>query len=77
MLASLGCVGAESGRATPWQTIINVATSLAPGYSNLLINQNPLPAILHEARSDPTFSRVYIRFAIANCKSENQTLAVS
>ena len=51
-------LGAESGRATPWQTIINVATSLAPGYSNWLINQNPLPAILHEARSDPTFSRV-------------------
>lgn len=49
-------LGAESGRATPWQTIINVATSLAPGYSNWLINQNPLPAILHEARSDPTFS---------------------
>jgi len=49
-------LGAESGRATPWQAIINVATSLAPGYSNWLINQNPLPAILHEARSDPTFS---------------------
>ena len=67
-------LGAKSGRATPWQTIINVATSLAPEYSIWLINQNPFLAILQEARSDLTFQGFYIRFAIANYKSENQTL---
>ena len=67
-------LGAESGRATPWQTIINVATSWAPEYSIWLINQNPFLAILHEARSDLTFQGFYIQFAISNCRSEKQTL---
>ena len=67
-------LGAKSGRATPWQTIINVATSLAPEYSNWLINQNPFLAILRETQSDPTFQGFYIQFAIFNCRSEKQTL---
>ena len=67
-------LGAESGRATPWQTIINAATSWAPEYSIWLINQNPFLAILHETRSDLTFQGFYIQFAISDCRSEKQTL---
>ena len=65
---------AESGRATPWQTTINVATSLVPEYSNWLINQNTFLAVLRETQSDPTFQGFCFQLAISNCRSEKQTL---